>query len=958
MDRLRCWRLRLATLALFFSLGCFYAPAQEPASLQIEFFEKSVRPLLVARCLECHSSETEINGGLSLDSKSDWIKGGDSGQAIDLEDWQKSLFWQAIEYRNPKLQMPPDSKLSEQEREIFRRWLSQGAVDPREARGRDVETKKATALSVVDAQKHWAYRPVQVPSMPITAATNGNAIDAFLAVSHASAGIHASELAASDVLLQRLYVDLHGLRSTASSRSQDRVHSSTEAVRSELEYSELVDSLLASPRFGERFARHWMDAVRFAESLTLRGFVLPDAWRYRNYLIQSFNDDKPFSDLVQEQVAGDLMQSDSLAEKQSQLVATTVLALGDTNLEEQDKKQLEMDYVDEQLEMIGKVFLAQTIGCARCHDHKFDPIPTRDYYALAGILKSSIAMEHSNVSKWISLPLPQDTATEAKYSEKQTRLEQIKKQIDSLKKAIQSGTPSSTVVRAEELEGIVVDDKKAKRVGDWTDSNSIQAYVGDGYLHDKNERKGEKSVTFEPMELKPGSYRVRLAYAHGDNRAKSAMIRIFSAEGEDVVRVNQTQKPADDGLWQTLGTYRFEQGGQAFVIVSNEQSDGHVIADAVQFLPESTKQLTPVIEVAKAESQSVESLRNDLKQLESEQKFLQSELDSRPAVIALRPAESPSDIAVHIRGNVHQQGAKVPRGFLTCLSSMEGITIDAKSNGRLEFAKWLASDQNPLTARVYVNRVWSWLMGDGIVRTIDNFGTTGEEPVSAELLDWLTHQFIQHGWSTKWLVREIVHSDAYKRSSRGAKEATEVDPDNRLFARSFVRRLDAESFRDSLLELSGELELSGQIQSTIPQKTKEDYAYQHTVRYRSVYGPWFRNSLPELYLELDGANPSFPIAKRNRSTIAPQSLAILNSQWIAERTLQFGSRLALMADCTQEQKIGECFMAVLNRGPTSRELQWAKSTLASSDFQTMPEAKRWGALTHQLVASIDFRYVE
>ncbi len=934
---------------------------------QRDFFEKSVRPLLVARCLECHSSDTETNGGLSLDSKSGWLTGGDSGPAINLSDWQQSLLWLAIDYRNPKLQMPPDTKLTDREKEIFRTWLGQGAFDPRESP--EVRTtKKNHALAVVDAQQHWAYR-VPVPSqIPISNAPVRNAIDAFLSKGQVGAGIECNERASQSILKQRLFVDLHGMRPSVDPLESNRPeHTNFD----ELGYQETVDALLASPRFGERFARHWMDAVRFAESITLRGFVLPDAWRYRNYLIDSFNRDKAVSEFIREQIAGDLMQAESIEMRQSQLVATTALALGDTNLEEQDKKQLEMDYVDEQLEMIGKVFLAQTIGCARCHDHKFDPIPTTDYYALAGILKSSVAIEHSNVSKWISVPLPLDSGTESKYKKTVSRHTVAKKRLDELKKKIQSSSESSLIVRVEDLEGVVVDDAIAKKIGNWEVSSSVKAYVGDGYLHDKNQGKGEKSVTFEPSELKPGSYRVRLSYTHGPGRANAAMVRIFSADGEDVVRVNQVEKPTEDGLWLTLGTYRFEQGGQAFVIVSNEESNGHVVADAVQFLPElqnpaaalvqvkQPHQVTPGPDIGQITKESMDSLRKEAASIEAELKSLQSELDSRPMVISLRASEKPSDLAIHIRGSVHQQGAIVPRGFLKCIPAMaDTVRVESTSNGRLELANWLASDKNPLTARVYVNRVWGWLMGDGIVRTIDNFGTTGEPPSNLELLDWLTLEFIAKGWSTKWLVREIVLSDAYQRSSIRSKVALEMDPDNRLFARSGIRRLDAETMRDTLLALSGELDLAGQVESTIPSKLKEDYAFKHPVRYRSVYGPWFRNSMPDLVAEFDGANPSFPISKRNRSTIAPQALALLNSEWIAARSKRFGTRLVKMTGLSDEQKWSTCFLSTLSRLPSDRERQWAERCIRQARESQLAEEELWSSLVHNLVASIDFRYVE
>ena len=960
------FKVCIGFLACLFVLGDV-VHAQLSNAEQINFFEKKVRPVLVACCLECHSTDSETNGGLSLDAKSSWLAGGDSGPAIDLAEWQKSLLWIAIDYRNPKLQMPPSGKLSDQEKEILRIWLTTGAFDPREATIKT--TAKSKALPVERAGEHWAYRYPLALQVPNSTSPTSNVIDSFLAPAQVAAKIEPSQRAPFSILRQRLYVDLHGIRpNLIASQLEDRREMS--GVTSELNYQQLIDDLLTSPRFGERFARHWMDAVRFAESITLRGFVLPDAWRYRNYLIDSFNRDKAISEFFREQIAGDLMQSESQEVRREQWIGTTMLTLGDTNLEEQDKKQLEMDHIDEQLDLIGKVFLAQTIGCARCHDHKFDPIPTRDYYALAGIMKSSIALEHSNVSKWVSVPLPTDRELENQYKRESLRLAAAKKQLDKIKKQIQSLSETSLIVRVEDLEGVVIDDTSAKRIGDWEESTSIKAYVNSNYLHDKNQGKGDKSVTFEPNELKPGAYRVRISYTHGAGRSKEARVRVFSADGEDLILVDQEKKPADDGLWHTLGTYRFEQGGQAFVIISNEESKGHVVADAVQFLPEQKTNLVvsksegkPVsasnltsVEAAHS-SETLNSLRKESAELDSEMRSLQSALDARPMVMSLRTVEKPADLAIHIRGNVHQLGQIVPRGFLSCLPHAENSTkMEPSSNGRLELANWLASDQNSLTARVYVNRVWSWLMGDGIVRTLDNFGTTGELPSNQGLLDWLTIEFIRHDWSTKWLIREILQSDAYQRSSDGTADAFELDPDNRLFARGNVRRLDAESIRDTLLDLSGELDLSFAT-STIPAKLKDDYDYKHSSRYRSVYGPWFRNSLPDLYSEFDGANPSFPIAKRNRSTIATQALALLNSDWIAERTRKFGARLAQQIDLTIDQKIDACFHSALSRYPSESEMDWAKTIVRQAIESHATDEFIWSSMVHNLVASIDFRYV-
>ncbi|MFN9347900.1 MAG: DUF1549 domain-containing protein, partial [Planctomycetota bacterium] len=761
-----------ATLAVF--RGTCYGqdkPDSVIASQIDHHFENSVRPLLVSKCFECHSSSTEQNGGLALDSLEAMLRGGDSGKALRIDSLDDSLIIRAVRYRDPKLQMPPDGKLSTAEIKTLEDWVAGGAkVSADFENAPSNRSVKSSALSVQQAREHWAYRPISNPSVPES--EESNPIDAWISQRATELGIVPSPLVDDRVWVRRLAIDLHGLNPTTELFAQaDRVLNHTDPTLREQSRLQLVDEFLQSPRFGERFARHWMDVVRYAESLTLRGFVLPDVWRYRNYLIDAFNRDRPFDQIIIEQIAGDLLDgqttdASSIQERQNRWIATTFWAIGDHNYEEQDKKQLEMDAVDEQLEVMGRAFLAQTLGCARCHDHKFDPIPTADYYALAGILKSSVSMEHENVSKWIRLALPLDPQQQKHFETIEEKLSTNKKLIANLKQQLKSGDANSMIVQSNRAQGIVVDDRNAKKIGSWKESSSVKSYVDDGYLHDENKDRGKKSVTFEPSSLETGSYTVRMSYAHGDNRSSKTQVRVFSADGDSLITVNQKSPPPEDGIWIHLGKYRFEKGGAAFVIVSNENADGHVIADAVQFVPENAgTEKETVGEKTKNDQQ--ESLKQAITDAEKVQSELQKQYDLRPMVETIRAEKNPGDIPIHVRGSVHRLGDVVQRGFLSCINTHEPqlaelTRIDPASNGRLELAKWIASPRNPLTARVYVNRIWYHLLGQGIVPSLDNFGTTGQLPTHPELLDWLSSEFIAHGWSTKWLVRTIVTSKTYR----------------------------------------------------------------------------------------------------------------------------------------------------------------------------------------------------
>ncbi|MFN6129523.1 MAG: DUF1553 domain-containing protein [Planctomycetota bacterium] len=938
--------------------------SSDPVS--IESFESRIRPLLVERCFECHSEGSDASGGLVLDSLEGMLRGGDSGPAINLDQPEESLVLRAIRYRDPKLQMPPDSKLSDAQVEQLREWIVSGAPVPTTfAKGADHPTV-STALTVDRAREHWAYRPIERPDIPDVSRVGPeedrpeSPIDAFLVRVQQRMDVSPSDRVDLGTWLRRLTIDLHGLNPTFEDlRYWLDLETTRDGPERMMLREQVVDSMLASPRYGERMARRWMDGVRYAESLTLRGFVMGDAWRYRAYLIDAFDSDMPFDQFIAEQIAGDLMPQASVRDAQRKWSATTGLVLGDHNYEEQDKLQLEMDIVDEQLETIGKVFLAQTLGCARCHDHKFDPIPTSDYYAMAGILKSSVSVEHENVSKWIRMPLPLEPEIEQSYGEARLKMKKLEQEIATIRKQWESEPRGARVAKRSEFPGVVVDDQQARKIGNWKPSSSVKAYVDVGYLHDGNEGRGEKTVTFEPPALAPGSYALRIAYAHGENRSTKTLVRIASADGETEVRINQKQPPADDGLWHALGTFRFEAGGQAYVVVSNDGSDGHVIADAIQFLPAGqflpegpsppSRASLSADEQAAQDAQRAAALQ-EKERMERELKELTKFLDTRPMVQSLKAAEKPTDLPIHVRGSVHRLGSVVPRGFLGCINThnpglLDRSAVPPQSNGRLELARWLVDEDNPLPRRVAVNRLWSYLMGSGIVRSLDNFGTTGDSPTDPELLDWLASEFYESDWSTKKMLHAIALSAAYQRSAYRSASSQQRDPDNLAFAASPLRRLDAEALRDSILQASGELQLLTRLESTIRSGIKDDYRYEHEGGLRAVYQPWFRNSSPQLIRQFDGANPSYPTFQRDRSTIATQALTLMHSPWVAARAKATAERAG--ASASEQESLAYVFRSTLGRDPDRLESEWALEVLREEGLP---------ALVLHLFSSIDFRY--
>ena len=778
--------------------------------------------------------------------------------------------------------------------------------------------------------------------------------------------------------MRRLHFDLTGLPPTPASAENGESAAHDVASYDAQSYETLVDQLLASPHFGETFARHWMDVARYAESITLRGFVFPEAWRYRDYLVEAFNTDRPFDQMIREQIAGDLIESDDLHQKQMQHIATTFLTMANSNLEQQDKTQLEMDLIDEQLDTIGRAFLGQTIGCARCHDHKFDPIPTRDYYALAGIFRSTTALSHSNLSRWIEKPLPLSESMEHHYDSLSKTLASVKDELALLKKSssIQL-TKQNRIIPLSELNGIVVDSAAAKLVGDWTHSTSVGRLIGDGYIHDANSGKGMKTATFEPKKLPPGKYKVRLAYSAGTNRASNAVVRVFSANEQAVLRINQRKVPPEDGLWVSLGEFEFEPNGQAFVIVSNEDSNGHIIVDAIQFLPLADKSPNPNTQIALTSTRVNRSAEDEQKQkqaaedaeiiaaLEVEQKSLEQQLAARPRYMTVIENATPTDTRVHIRGDAHNLGDLVPRGFLTALPHGNASSMDANASGRLELARWLASAENPLTARVYANRIWCALMGQGIVHSMNSFGTKGVTPTHPDLLDWLALELIQNNWSTKHLVRTIVMSDAYRRrltfdDIEQNQQQQQIDPKNEFYWRGHARRLSAESLRDAMLKVSGELDLA-QGGSLIRPGTNADYNYNIDSQRRSLYQPVFRNSLPDLFEAFDFADSSVSVGQRTRSTVATQALVLMNHPWIIARAnaaaVHFRQQQSSDSGDTETPHalVDSIYLHCFYRLPSDDE---RATCLAFLEQPSAPgKTDRLVVLIHSLFASLDFRYL-
>ncbi len=918
----------------------------------LDFFEKKIRPLLAERCLDCHSADKKVKGGLRLDTREGWTKGGDTGPAIVPGEPDKSLLIEAVRYTNIDLQMPEKRKLPAAEIAILEQWVKMGVPDPRT--GGDV-AKKQTGLTIEEGKKFWAYiapKKTAPPAVKDTAWPRTD-IDRFILAKAEAAGVKPAPDASREALVRRIYFNLVGLPPTPA---QIDAFSSVE---------KLVDELLASKQFGETWGRHWLDVARFAESSGGgRTLLFKDAWRYRDYVIEAINADVPFDRFIREQLAGDLLPAPTPADQRRNLTATAFLALGPTNYEEQQKQQLRFDIIDEQLDTLGRAFLGQTIGCARCHDHKFDPIPHRDYYALAGIFASTKTLFNytDNVARWMTAPLPGDgpdeavlRAHEAKVAAMEKDVADSKVELAKLSKSVTEETlKPGMAITASEFPGIVIDDSEAKVVGVWKHSTHTRTYIGAGYLSDDDKDKGEKTITFTPKLPKMGRYEVRLAYSHLASRANNVRVTVFHADGEDNVFVDMTEAPPIDGRFVSLGKFRFEKDGAGYVLVSNEDTKGYVTVDALQFVPEEEAAVAET-KTDKANPERAEATKR-VKKLEAELKKLTKSGPARPAAMSVQDDEQPADTQIRVRGVEKQRGDTVPRGFLQVALTKSAPTLPATQSGRRELADWIASADNPLTARVLVNRTWSWLFGSGIVRTVDNLGTTGEKPSHPELLDHLASRFVAEGWSLKKLVREIVLSRTWQLA---ATKPGAADPENRLFAHANRRRLDAEQIRDTILSVSGQLKLdylgsnidgAGDIDANNFTAQNIEYAYVFADTRRSVYTPAFRNKRLELFETFDFSDINAPIGQRNVSTVAPQALFLLNRPFVVEQSHAAAERTLALPE---SERLATAYRRTLGRAPTTTEREKCVRFLGAS-----PSLEDWAQLHQTLFACVDFRYLD
>ena len=922
------------------------------ADQKTDFFEKKIRPVLSNNCYECHSAKSKsLKAGLLLDRKTGWERGGKNGTVIVPGKPDESILMHALRYNNHDLQMPPSGKLSESVLADFEKWIAMGAQDPRNSSLEEVfAVGGLKAKSQEEGRKFWAFKPIKLPSLPVVQ-KNGwikDDIDRFILRRIEENDLETSQKAEPMTLLRRIFFDLTGLPPS----TQD-IKDFQESLSGE-SFENVVDRLLESPRFGERWGRHWLDVARYADTTGGgRNNPFPNAHRYRDYVISSFNKDKPFDQFMMEQIAGDLMSSSTDEEYNEQLTGTGFLALGPHNYELQDKELLRMEVVDEQLSAVGKAFMGLTMDCARCHDHPFDPIPIQDYYSIAGIFRSTNSLVPGNVAGFHERNLRDEFGEQRKHYEQ--TLASLEKRLKDAVNSVKSlgGNESNSNSRSVDpltLEGIVVDDLKAIKKGNWKSSTHTPGYVGSGYHHDDNTGKGNKSITYKANIKKSGKYDVQVSYTDGPNRSKKTPITVMHADGEQKIYIDQTKPPAILDTFTSVGVFRFEQIERDVVQITTEGTEGHVIADAIRLVAIENKDGAPNFSKKPKETDHHLVAQKKLeaqKNVDKIKREIELHKKSQPAkvakVMSVREQKKTGNWHIHLRGGIRDLGPVVERGFLQ-VAMPRGTSpiadIPKGESGRLQLAEWIASSNNPLPARVYANRIWHHLFGRGIVASTDNFGEMGNRPTHPELLDYLAKHLIENNWSTKSLIRKIVLSNTYQMSTHVSDIAAKLDPENNLFSRQNRKRLEAEAIGDAML-LAG-----GEILPNNPALEKKRFSFQKLNR----------NKLSELFEVFDYPNPGLVSGKRNTSSVPTQALYMMNNEFVMKQASLVSKIIEKQEANDLNRKITLAFLKCLGRLPDEKEMQASLLFLKQSIEKKSPKVNLEG-LVHSLFACLDFRYL-
>jgi hypothetical protein len=865
---------KLAARCAFFVGVMFGYPVNAQTDEGVKFFESRIRPVLVRECYACHSDQGgNVRGGLRLDTRERSLIGGNDGAAVVPGDPESSLLFLAITHEG--YEMPPRKKLADDVVDDFRQWILMGAPDPRVSESAAVPVPLDDEVIAKAKRERWSLQaPQAVDPKTLLDSTSQesdsrayldggwteNTVDEFVIAKLKSVGLSPANDCESSVLLRRLYFDLIGLPpipAELKSFEKDCEINRQAAIES------VVDRLLDSPEFGRRWARHWLDVVRYAESTgSTANMTYPHAWRYRDYVIDAFNQDKPLDEFVREQIAGDLLPAADDDDWSEHLIATTFLALGPKMVNEKNSTQFRADLIDEQIDTVTKVFLGQSVACARCHDHKLDPISQTDYYAMAGIFGST--------KTYFGSP-PSDEA-------------------------------SLNSVGLRQISSLLL------LPGEQTDP------VASKYTREQVAKMREE-------------------------------IRKLKREITEPIRRGDPQTAINDRL----------------------------------------------------------RLTRQISDLSAKLGVLDENGVPRAYTMGTQDESNPSDAAFLHRGEIDEPGPKIPRDLPAALAC-QTEKISSSRSGRLEMARDFSSPQHPLTARVYVNRVWAHVFGRGIVASVDDFGASGDAPSHPELLDTLAVEFMKEGWSTKKLIKQLVTSRIYQTASTFDARAHAIDPENQYLWRRGPKRLDAEAIRDAMLAVGELLETTRPAGSTVakagytrvngnvlgnPRERIEGLAKEQRDRSaadnamiapvdrfrlvariqselqdeingtrdntRSVFLPIIRDNAPRSLDVFDLADANRVLGQRETSHTADQALFFMNNPLVHRTALAMANRVCA-SNLDAKKRIETAFLLALSRDPSSRErVDSEKFILELAPDRTVDP---WLAFCQSLMASAEFRILD
>jgi hypothetical protein len=928
----------LVLIALAVCLSSPARAADAPTPEQLEFFEKRIRPLFVSHCQECHG-EARVKGGLRLTSGEALQRGGDSGPVVVPGKPDESLLIDAVGHRSD-IKMPPKQKLADAEIADLKRWVEIGAPWPAE-----LPNAKAsgTPFTITPEQREfWSFQPVHEPAVPPVRNESWpvTGVDRFVLARTEAAGLKNSPQADRRTLIRRVTFDVTGLPP-----APDEVEAFVADNRPDA-WEQLVDRLLNSPQHGERWARYWLDVARYAEDQahTFAARMYPNGYLFRDWVVRSINEDLPYDHFVMQQIAGDLL--DGPAEKKhDRETAVGYFALGPVYYADAGCAfKASLDELDDRLDTLARGFLGLTLACARCHDHKFDPISQQDYYALAGVFRSSAYREAPLV--------PAEVVARYEQGQKDVkdREQQIRKfqEQQAIRLGDQIASRSSRALTAVWRLTQPRPGAEAPKLNQIARDEQVPVFVIDRWL---------KFLVPENREKLP-------QLAEWFRLADQAAVLTVPADGKDVPSA------------VVEAALIFQSEVQAALARRNEIESRHAAAVAAAPESEKGKLQKPALEKPFADllatvigekglcfvpTDKTEALLEGVQLAELAALKLQFETTKKTAPAKYSFAHSLADaqganMKLHIRGNPNRTGDEVPRRFLSILSA-DAPPAFSQGSGRLELARAIASPGNPLTARVIVNRLWQQHFGRGIVNTPSNFGSLGERPTHPELLDYLASRLVSQGWSMRKIHREILLSATYRQSSADVPANAELDPDNRLLWRMNRRRLDVEAWRDALLAAAGNLDRSlGGPSGNLP---ANDF-----VR-RTLYGRVSRHNLDGMLRLFDFPDPNITSERRTVTTIPLQQLFVLNSDFMVRQAKVLAARVATVSN-DDAGRIQEAYRVLFGRLPTDEESQIGREFLSDSEpgsnsaDPAAPKSalSRWEQYTQVLLGANEFTFVD